>query len=236
MVPGLLLSGCIHSYYLPGSNHVPLLTGKKDARIVVNYMNSTGDLISGVPVFEVQGSYSPLNHFGISGTFLNAARVVDTTEFRTRYADLALGGYMTDPSKKIVLECYGGMGWGFADNRFGVTSSGGADYTKLFIQPAIGFTSRYFDVSVAFRIASVRHALIWSRGIIPEFEQSDFDAISANPDHMVWEPSVTFRFGDGPFKVQFQTGVSDSDKHRSRFHTSVGLFVSLPWTKYKPAK
>lgn len=230
-VAGLLLNGCIHSYYLPNSNHVPLLTEKKDARILVNYQSSSGEILNAIPVFELQGSYAIGNHLGVTSSFLNAARKIDTASSRFRYGDIGIGYFVANKSKNLVAECYGGFGWGFAENGFYNGATSRAELTKLFIQPAIGYTSRYFDAAVSLRIGSVHHSSMQSQGAIPDPEIREFESLSDHPSHIVWEPAMIFRFGDGPFKLQIQIGLSDSDTHRSRFYSAVGLFVSLPFKK-----
>jgi len=230
-VAALLLSGCIHSYYMPNSHHVPLLTEKKDARIAVNFQSASADLMSSVPVFELQGSYAVGNHIGVMATFLNGSRNVDVEYARTRYGDLGLGYFMTNRAKNLVVECYGGFGWGFAENGFVNDATSGADYTKVFFQPAVGFTSPYVDAVISLRGGSVHHSSIQSQGTLTGQELTNFENLSTHPTHFVWEPAITLRGGSGPFKLQLQGGLSDSDRHQGKGYISVGLFVSLPLKK-----
>lgn len=183
-----------------------------------------------IPVFEVQGSYAIGNHLGVSASFLNAARKIDSSYTRFRYGDVAIGYFIANKSRHLVAECYGGFGWGFAENGFQNGATSGAELTKLFIQPAIGFSSRYFDAIFSFRIGSLQHSRLRAQGLT-DYDLRDFESLSRQPKHVVMEPALTFRFGDGPFKLQLQTGISDSDTHHSRFYASAGLFVSLPYKK-----
>lgn len=228
----MLLSGCINGYYVANSHNVPLLTDKKDIRASVNYYRTDVFFISRIPGFEVQGAYALTNHFGIMGSFLTAGEKLDTTSFHATYGDLGVGYFVTDKSKKFVAEVYGVYGLGSVKNGFGNNVTSSTDFSKVFIQPVIGFKSRYFDAAFSWRIASVTHSSLGFSGVLPAPSQASFDLYRNKPTYTLSEPALTFRAGDDILKFQIQLGWSISSDHpEPRTFMSVGAFLKLPVKK-----
>lgn len=235
---GLILSGCVQSYYITNSHNVPLLTEKKEAHASIGYLSVTRELITSIPGFEVQGSYAVGKHIGVMGSFLHAARTIDNTYFRARYGDLGVGYYWANPSKHLVMECFGGYGRGYAENGFENNTLSSGDFSKWFIQPVLAFKSRYFDAALSIRWANVEHTSLHFYGTLPDWAQIDFDQLAAKPSYGVTEPAFTLRIGDQNMKAQLQTGYSVMNAYHSqgRFWTSVAVIVHFPFKKEEKKK
>ncbi len=232
VICALCLSGCIHSYYAANSHNVPMLTDKKDTRASLNYYLGSRESITFIPGLELQGSFALGRHIGVMGSFLTMGKARNDIYVHARYGDLGLGYYWTDPSKKLVLETYVAYGLGYAENGFEGDAFSSSDFTKLFIQPSVGFKSRFFDMSFSWRYGQVHHSSIGPGGTLPEYAIMEFEYILQNRSYSVSEPALTFRFGDQNLKAQIQTGWSSSASfHNSRFWTSVGLFITFPFKK-----
>lgn len=228
----VLLSGCINSYYVANSHNVPLLTEKKDIRATVNYYWTSVDFVSRIPGFEAQGAYALTNHIGIMGSFLTAGQILDTTTFHATYGDLGVGYFFTDKSKKFVAEVYGVYGLGSAKNGFGSLVTSSTDFSKLFIQPVIGYKSRYFNAALSWRIASISHSSLNVSGTLPTTGQVSFDLLKNRPTYTVSEPALTLRAGDDILKFQLQLGWSiNSGYPEPRTFGSIGVFLKLPAKK-----
>jgi len=229
---GVLLGGCINSYYVANSHNVPLLTGKKDIRGSMNYYWTSVDFVSTIPGFEAQGAYALTNHVGVMGSFLTAGQKLDTTTFHATYGDLGIGYFATDKSKKLVVELYGVYGLGSVKNGFGGLATSSTDFSKLFIQPVIGYKSRYFDAAFSWRIASISHSSLNISGTLPAAGQVSFDLLKSNLTYTVSEPALTLRAGDDILKFQLQLGWSISPGRREpRTFGSIGVFLKLPANK-----
>jgi len=228
----LLLTGCVQTYYIPNSHHVPLLTQKKDARAVASYYSTSRDMITSVPGFELQGSYAASDHVGLMTNFLHAGRTTDDGYFNTTYGDLGVGYFTTNASKKLVFEAYTGFGLGSANNGFGGNVTSSADYSKFFLQPGLGFKSRYFDAAFSWRWGTIHHSSITSSGTLPTGGQVDFDWLVSRPSYTISEPAITVRAGVDFLKLQVQVGWSVSSvRPDTRSFGSVGLFFTFPRKK-----
>lgn len=225
----LFSSRCVNSYYVPSSHNVPLLTEKKDGRASLSYYNANRDFINVIPGVELQGSYAVGDHVGLMGSFLSAGKTVDMSSFSTQYADLGIGCFTTAASQKLVFELYGAFGLGHARNGFDANITSDAHYTKVYVQPVIGFKSTYFDAAISWRLASVHFTSVNPMGPIPSYGLSDLDWIINQPTGTVSEPAFTLRAGTGLLKLQIQTGLSINYTRPETYNFgSVGLFLTLP--------
>jgi len=234
---GLLLGGCVASYYVPNSVNVPLLTEKKDARASVHYYSTSRDFFNTLPGLEIQGSYAPASHLGLMGSFLTTGKTKEGARISALYGDMGVGYFYATENQHWVAECYGGAGMGTVKNSFSDGTSGVSGFTKYFIQPSLGFRSKYFEAAFAWRMASVHHTSLEVSSMLTEFQQRETDWIRSHPIYTVHEPALTFRFGDDPFKAQIQQGYSVSmNRADPRYFFNIALVVSLPWKKYKTEK
>lgn len=218
----LIFLSCSHKYYAPNSANVPLFKHKGESRLFASY--SVGEEISGA---EIQGATAIGKHVGIifNTAFLGAGKSGNG------FIIEGGAGYYKALSNKIVFETYGGVGFGGAKNNYSEVSSSKVGFTKCFIQPSIGFRSKYFDVGLVTKVSGLFMHVRNYTGVPESYDLNDINFIKANPDWFLLEPSVFFRFGVDPVKAQLQiiTSASTNGKQLNQEETiiSLGLFFSI---------
>jgi hypothetical protein len=236
-IPAWLLSGCIHSYYVPNSPNVPLLTKEKEARVSAHFYSTSRDFFNTIPGLEIQGSYAPAPHVGLMGSFLTTGKTQDGARFSALYGDIGAGYFTSTKNRHWVFECYGGYGLGTTKNTFVNLATSAADYSKIFIQPILGYRSRYFDAAFTWRFASIQYSSLRLTSQLPAFAQAEYDWTLNNSTYRLHEPALVLRFGDDPLKVQLVYGLSIPDKHADpRLVFSVALVASFPWKREEDKK
>lgn len=202
----LLLNGCIHSYYLPNSHNVPLLTEKKDARVSLA-------IYQGVQKgFEFQGSYAFAGNLGLMGSAMTTTGQNSYGASSMNYFDLG-AGYFKPLNPHFVFEAYGGLGFGYAKNTFENSSYNEAHFNKFFVQPSIGYKSRILDLALSWRLASLNFTSVVNTGQVGGSDLTDIQFIQNNSGSMLSEPAVTLRTGYDKVKLQMQYGWSFNMSH-----------------------
>lgn len=219
------MNGCIHSYYLPNTHNVPLLTEKKDVRI------SAGTYQGLQTGFEFQGSYAVTNNIGLMGNAMAVSGTNSYGDSRIRYFDLGCG-YFKPLNSHFVFETYAVAGFGSARNTFESGSYNDANFTKLFVQPSIGYKSKFMDLALSFRLASLNFTSLVNTGQIGGTDLTDIQFIQNNSNSFLSEPAITVRFGSDRLKLQGQYGWSFNMSHPEfpqgdKFYYSIGIAVSI---------
>jgi hypothetical protein len=107
-------------------------------------------------------------------------------------------GYYNSPGKYQVIEIYGGYGKGFVSNNYNFIQSGdrfNATYQRWFVQPNVGFRSRYLEGGLSFRFS-----------YLDVTKTMTDQRVSAQ--NFYFEPTATIRGGFENFKVSLQLGLS----------------------------
>jgi hypothetical protein len=108
-----------------------------------------------------------------------------------------------------------------------------ANATKVFIQPDLGYRSKFFDAIISTRFSFVKYTRFSSENY-PAYALSN-DYLDNNnltgPLFMFVEPALTFRLGYKYVKLQLQTGLtinatSNRIRHPGSF-SSVGLVINI---------
>jgi len=150
-------------------------------------------------------------------------------------------GYFTPLVGNFIFESYVGGGAGkvhkqekFTDqNDNAYMASFNANAAKLFVQPDIGFKSKYFDAVFSSRFSFVKYTS-FTQNNYPQSELAD-DYVSneqlTNPLFMFAEPAFTIRAGYKFVKLQFQYGVTvnmtpNPIRHANDF-SSIGLIINI---------
>jgi hypothetical protein len=222
-------SGCSHYYYAPNAHNVPLFEEKNEFRLAGS--GSNGDEFSGL---EAQAAYSVTDHFALMGNFMSAKGEENNNPSHGDGHYIEGGaGYFTKLDKKIVFEVYGGFGGGRARNYYSEGGNSNMNFLKGFVQPAVGFTSPYFDAAVSMRLGLLNYNRnnIGSVGPMSEEDARDLNYIHSNPTSFLWEPAITVRGGWKYIKLQTQLGFSQNLSHSSlameKTNFNIGLYISL---------
>ena len=195
--------------YAPNTQNVTLFQEKGDAKLSAGL--SRGEEVS--KALELQSAYAITNHIGIMANFYRYKRV--------NRADLfELGaGYFLPLTKNVVFESYGGISYAQFTSRISSIEPLGnnefltknyyysRDFTRYFIQPAIGFKSKLIEIAFSTRLA----ALNYRRLKISEDSYQNSSSLSSQmlpSSHFLIEPALTIRFGWNHIKLQAQLGRS----------------------------
>jgi hypothetical protein len=98
------------------------------------------------------------------------------------------------------------MGGGSQHHNYGYwDGESDLNYYRFFIQPAIGFTTRGFDIIGSFRLANLNFTKVSaSRDASSGYESFELENIKDNPSSFLFEPGITIRAGWKYVKVQAQ--------------------------------
>lgn len=143
----LVFSSCAPAY-IPNVVNTPMLSNKGETQIAV-YTSTSG--------FDPQAAYGVTDNLAVmvNGSFANRT---DSNYHKHSFVELG-GGYYEKLGDLGRVEFFGGFGFGNikADYENNLWSSFTAvDNTRLFLQPGIGITSEFIDLSFASRAVYVR--------------------------------------------------------------------------------
>ena len=227
---------------LPNAQNVPLFKEKNEYRLfgaTKNKKESNDFLIAHVPfsITEIQAAYSVTDKIGIMAKFITA-KAGDFKNHKNdwgkaKYMEGAIGYYK--PLKKHgLLEMYGGFGTGSQHHQYPYNATSDLSFTKLFVQPSIGYTSKGFDIAFSVRFCNLYFSKInYNDTTISRFHQSEIDQISQNKNLFPVEPALTIRAGIEYVKFQLQAVYSRNinnnnlDEYIRPMNITFGLYISV---------
>jgi hypothetical protein len=243
----LLCTSCYHVYYAPNTANAPLLAEKGETRI--NALYTTGgdsDFDGG----ELQLAHAVGKHVGIMINGLTAGKSEEVTDYSSSgnnstqtekgsgsYIELAGGLFKNfDNKKKWIGEIYGGIGYGSVKNDYGSGDHSKVSDTKVFLQPAIGYKSRNFEVTLSPKVSLVNWKVKENRiSSFNEDVKDELNYITQNPRFFIFEPALLLRGGGKNVKLQLGISFSDYDvnglMHRTglteTLNSSLGVSINL---------
>jgi hypothetical protein len=181
----LILNSCA-PVYVPSVVNAPLLTNKGEVQAALHV---------GTSGIDPQFTYAVSKHIGLmlNGSFAN--NTSDTTNNFHKHQFVEFGsGYFTNFGTRMKFETFGGIGAGKLqaeyDNNLWVSRSN-VDFTRFFIQPTLGFTTKIFDAGIS------------SRFVLVNLHQE-----SASSTRGFIEPVLTGKLGYDHIKAVMQMGLS----------------------------
>ena len=234
----ILFGSCLHLYYAPNSSNVPLFKEKGEAKINANY--SGGAEISGA---EIQGAYAVSEHVGI---MLNTAFLGSSEEYSDGQKDEGNGylveagaGYFMPLAENFIFETYAGLGVGGANNEYYYGGNSKVNFTKFFIQPALGFSVKNVDFGAASRFSAVFMNVQNTSGV-NTIDLPDLQYIEANPTSILWEPSLFVRFGFESVKAQLKytpsLNLNNQELAQETYLLGLGLSFAINPPKNKTSR
>ncbi len=237
LVTSLACTSCVHLYYAPNTNNVPLFTSKGQGRIQAQI--SAGDNISGG---ELQSAYAFGEHTAAQLNLYSAGR--DDGQYGSgngTYAEMAAGYFAPSPNKHWVFESYAGIGYGGIVNKYQNANYSSSEMaktsvTKFFIQPSVGYSSLYFDIAVSSKFSSVFSGVQHS-SVSQEHNAYDYEEIGymqTHKSHLFWEPGFMIRGGFKQIKVVLQYTQSVATHYKlpiDKRNTSIGIMVPISSSK-----
>ena len=206
---GASLTSCYHAYYAPNSTHAALLSAKGESRINGTYTAGADTEFEGV---ELQAAHALTNHSGIMLNFMSVGRTDNTgsqvESGKGSYLEVAYGGFkpLDKRGGQWIGEIYGGLGRGAARNEYSAIERSKVGITKFFVQPAIGYKSRYFEAALVPRLALVNWKVKESVLAPDNAVAGDLNIIRGNPTFFSFEPGILLRAGSQ--NIKFQAGLS----------------------------
>ena len=214
VLSALFISGCHPIYYASNGHNVPLLKEKHEVR--VNAGVTLTEYLAGP---DLQMAYAASENIGIiaNGIYLSSG---DNSDGYGYLAE-AGGGYFKALNKWWVAEVYAGTGFARVVNK-DYYETHTLKFIKPFIQPAVGFSSDYFDLAFSPKIAWVHY----NEPFILDFElrtdsngnvivgpdgYAEINVLKEKQTFFAFEPGFTMRGGWKYIKVQLQVVKSLQD-------------------------
>jgi len=243
------LTSCYHVYYSPNTANAPLLTEKGETKINAMYSTGGNSEFNGG---EFQVAHAAGKHFALMTNVFFAAKSEETSDWYGNHAvekgngsyfEFAAGTFeRLDPKKKLIGEVYGGVGFGSAKNDYGNDNSSKVNNTKFFIQPSIGYKSKYFEAAFVPKMSyitwKVNEANFNQQG---NNDKEEIDAIRGKRAFFSFEPALVFRGGAEAIKVQtalsFSSIAANSGYQYSDLiellNASIGISINIRQEKFK---
>jgi len=232
----ILFSSCIHVYYVPNVQNVPLFKEKNEYR----FSGSLGSSAT-ITQFDVQAAYSVTDNIGIMVDYMTA-KEYDSESNIFYYNGNNFGGaigYFKPIKAAGVFEIYGGLGGGKQHHEykefFSLTKIAGTSelsHFKLYVQPSFGFTKNVIDIALSTRFTRLSFPKVsTSPGLVGKYEYWEVHSLN-DKSHFLIEPAVTLRAGFKNVKAQIQyMHVERLTEHRYDFHSpatiSIGIYIAL---------
>ena len=230
------LQSCVHYYYGPNSNNIPLLKKSGDMNISAGITEASES--SG---FEMQSAIAAGKHVGIMVNYYSAkgkdnssTQIWDGfTYTQTTYNESGSGqylegamGYFTRINETAIFEVYGGYGTGSITNTYSQFGSTKVSASKLFLQPSFGYSSEKgaLEFAISSRFASVSLRPEEQRVVVDGHPaQEALSELRKKTSHFFWEPGFMVRGGFESMKIQLQyTHSSEGGTHN--YQTQHGVF------------
>ncbi len=232
LISGLILfsvtifitTGCSPVYYAPDTVHVPLHKEAGELRIAGG--SSGGDDVGAT---GFQGSMAIMDNVAVMASLMLANESDDNNENDDEGTGSGhifnLGaGYFTSYGP-LVLEAYGGMGWGSAFNDLHDDGTIKAKFTRPFVQPSIGLRFKIIEFAVSSRFSFVDYNRVSGENL-SSFYQEEVEELKAMQGVWFWEPAVTARVGTPFLKAQLQL-CGSSPMNENDFPGYEGLMISF---------
>jgi hypothetical protein len=226
---------CVHYYYAPSSNNVPLFKEKNEVRIQAQYSSDVSE--GGLRGFEVQTAYAVSNHAAVQLNVYSAKQKDDGYgSGNGTYVEAAGGYYKPLFNNHCVFETYSGFGLGSVNNIYRVNSYRGLNEEaktsvfKFFIQPSFGYSNHYFAAALSSKFSLVNFN-VKSSTVSKENHGSDYNEIEFirnGKSYVYWEPGVMIRAGCKNFQIISQATVTFGNEDKistDRSNFAIGVIV-----------
>jgi hypothetical protein len=231
------LSSCNKLLYIPNSHNVPLLEEK-------------GDIKVGVTIKDLQVAYGITDHLGVmANAYYNkndwavsngTSIFLDYNYKSTRSLFEGGLGYYSAVSDYGRFEVFGGAGFGHVNYDYYTIENGrrtqsnifGADYTRFFLQPAVGMQGNLFGLAFSTRLTGVNFSSIDTTGYTPvELTEEGLNELEDNMFFFI-EPALTFRVGVKYVQFQIQPYYNlqvagPTSINAREFGCNVGVYLSI---------
>jgi hypothetical protein len=228
----LQLSSCSPVLYSTVGQNVPMFKEKGEFMLQGGYAESYGNYTDAGGV-SVQAAYAVNNNYAITGSYYGLKGLKEQGSYlgsspsewdsKGSYLELGGGKYGSFNSKPFAWEAFAGLGLGSITNSQLKTNIN-MKLIKSFIQPSIGYISKYVDLILTPRIGLVSYTSHTSSFVDPMISQQVDEFFEKNKNTLVFEPGITLRAGIKNVKLQLQYNYST-------FKTDLGNEENTPVNK-----
>lgn len=231
VLTGSFLNSCGPVLYSNVGQNVPLLQEKGEFTGQLSYSSSNGAWVAnGV---GLQGAYAISDKVGLISSFYSlkgAEDQGDEWEGKGSYFELGVGLFGGNPEKKLSYEAYAGLGTGSIQNSSNVNfgTSLNLKYLKPFIQPSIGFTTKYFDMALTPRISYLNVTSGDDLQLVLDGVPINSGEFVDEINHKVmFEPGILIRGGFPQAKLEIQYNISTLKEPSEDYFLLNNEFVSI---------
>ena len=235
-IPALLTS-CTHYHYATNTNNVPLLKEARQGKINMAYF--AADEVDG---FEFKSSYATGKHVGVmanitAGGGKEGDSHIEDDRGSGYYMEGGIGWFTPIQNSGLIFETYAGVGTGSIKNHYAPSEHTQTSFTKYFLQPAFGYSTKGFEVAFSSKISAVHLRVnpgtVISIGANPQ-DYMDIQYLKAHPTSIIWEPGLTLRGGFKNMLVSLDLTVSQNLSHSWKQEPSGFAFgICLPFNMPK---
>ena len=234
----LLSTSCVHYYYAPSSNNVPLFKEKGEARLQAQYTAVAVDAASDDDIggFELQAAYAAGKHLGLQLNFMHAGYGdPDYGSGNGNYIEAAAGYFKPLKNNKWIFETYGGIGRGSVKSIYknGFAKQDAATYfNKFFVQPSFGYSRKHFSFALSSKISMVGFGVSSSSLTDEQFpdDHGYVESFKKSKTYIWLEPGYLIRGGFENFQVFIQATYSIQGDHNMPFSDgSYSLGIVFPF-------
>jgi hypothetical protein len=253
----VMLSGtsCVHYYYAPSANNVPLFKEKNEVRIQAQYIDvgsnpsnanrtggdysNSGDNIGG---FQLQTAYAAGKHLGLQLNYFHVSNEdPNNGSGNGSYIEAAAGYFKQLKNTQWVFETYGGIGSGTVKSTYKNNSSEASattSFTKFLVQPSFGYSARHIAVAFSSKFSLVNFG-VRSSSLDPNNFPIDYKEVESLRNYKSffwWEPGLLIRGGFENLQaiIQYTWSVQDNDALPFFVNNlSIGIIVPFKITSNK---
>jgi hypothetical protein len=230
-------TSCVHYYYAPNSNNVPLFKEKNEVRIQAATTTLGNDAAENINGFEMQTAYAFSKKFAAQLNFFSAGSTdAQLGSGKGSYIEMAAGYFKPFYKDHWVFETYAGVGTGGVNSVF---LQGGANeqdaktsITKFFVQPSLGYCRNHFAFAIASKFSYVDLGLK-SSSVGKDAFPTDYDVIESfrnGKSFFCWEPSIMIRGGFKQAQLFTQlTFLSKNDQNAPYCNGNFAFGIVVPF-------
>ncbi len=206
-----LLVGCSPVFYAPNSQNVPMFTEQGQGEFGFGVGSAVSPSNGGVfsSTFELQTAYSFFDNWAGQVNYMRLSSMTSLTNFvPNRHFNYIEGafGYFLPFHENLVLEVYPGIGFGSVSNSILLTDISllyaDASFTKLFLQPSIGYHIKGFEVSFSARLTYLNYYKIDHNIPFENFKEVGLDQLEK--EYINFEPALSFGWRFKNLKLEMQ--------------------------------
>lgn len=197
--------------YVPNALNVPLLREQGELKFLISPSNyQAAYAITDKIGFIVNAQVAKNDEVGNENVLVNGKPSVSFSQKNTVFE--AGAGYLGKGRRNLIYELYGGGGVTRThivdtNSKNSILGDYDARGLKIFVQPNVGFGTKYFDVAFSPRITALQYGsstTIYSKQYLVDQELDQL----ADHTHIFLEPALTLRGGYKFVKIQAQFGLS----------------------------